>query len=137
MVNENGLYPHHRRPTSLNGHKTKSYNISRVEKSNHDIWHKLYGNMNAYQIAIQMTLDFWMFKYTRIVIICKYINSIEEVELFGGGGTKNFKYRSFLFLQLLRNKSVPDFINEINSKWLDSAYHFHPKFFKKVPKKKK
>ena len=46
---------HHRRPKSLGG-KDNYDNISRVSTDQHAAWHRLFANMDPYQIARHINL---------------------------------------------------------------------------------
>jgi len=114
---------HHRRARSVGGTKTLD-NISYVKKKQHESWHILFGNMNAFQIANRINQMNQSFKPKRLKIICKFING-SEVTKQGGNNSKDKALVLSAWKYLSYGMGFRKFIGHINNMWLDPSYHFY------------
>ncbi len=115
---------HHRRPRSLKGSSDQA-NISLVRPDSHKIWHQLFGNLNAEQIANKINSS--LVKPKGVTVICQFING-HPVEKTGW----NYGLRDQVAFMLAWGKLFGEHkfvknLQYINHVWLDPSYRLYPR----------
>jgi len=116
---------HHRRPTSLDGHKTNLSNISYVSSMKHEAWHVLFGNMNAFQICTRLN-HLKPVEFANFVVVCKFINGTPVIKRGKHSSHKKSKIRK-AWRTLFGDSTFREVLSYINNVWLDPSYHLYLK----------
>lgn len=112
---------HHRRPRSLGGSGNLD-NISYVPSHNHKCWHVLFGNFNAFQIALW--LNHSSFVPEGSCVECVFINGV-EVSSTGSNNSNNKNKIIGAWEGLFGSMPFSEIVAYINNTWLDPSYHLY------------
>ncbi len=121
------LTSHHRRPRSLGGLPKSRSNLSYVKEGDHQAWHTMFGNMNAYQICNLINSLPIRYKPSDLFLTCQFING-HPVTICGNtncsdpnGQTFYFAWRK-LFGNMKKFRNIVEYINNV---FLDPSYHLY------------
>lgn len=121
------LTVHHRRPRSIGGLPNARSNRSYVREGEHQAWHTMFGNMNAYQICNLINSLPARYKPYHVFLVCQFING-HPVTMCGTTHCSDPENNTFYFAwrkvfgSMKKFKSVVEYINNV---FLDPSYHLY------------